>query len=99
MSMGIGGCCRKFIEDDDFVICEYFSYDLNEPSRANEEKIFVDVPIDELLASSDIQIENSSFAWRFLPNGVDIMAYRLCRKIFICYQREGTFSENEGCHI
>ena len=122
MSIGFGGHCHKIIEDDEFIIYEYFSYNWNEPRSVNDEKIFdgsitirknsllepeihekfrrmpngrrrkfikkvlVDVPLDELLAAGDIQIENSSFAWKILPNGVDLMAYRLCRKIFLHYQ-------------
>ncbi len=40
MSIGYGGFCRKFVEDADFVIYEYFAYDLNEPRFSNLEKIF-----------------------------------------------------------
>lgn len=135
MSIGHGGSCRKFVEDDEFIIYEYFSYDWNDPRFRNDEKIFdgyitirkssliepelrekfrkmpsgrrkkfikkilVDVPIDELLAAGDIQIENSNFAWKILPDGVDIMAYRLSREIFLHYQREGCLPEKCGCHV
>ena len=37
MSLGYGGSCRKFSEDDDFVLYEYFSYNLSFEDR---KKIF-----------------------------------------------------------
>lgn len=40
MSIGCGGVCKKFIEDDEFVIYEYFSYNLNNIDFRNDEKIF-----------------------------------------------------------
>ncbi|MBQ9487301.1 MAG: hypothetical protein IJU91_05830 [Selenomonadaceae bacterium] len=29
MSMGYGGLCKKFVEDEEFVVYEYFAYNLN----------------------------------------------------------------------
>jgi len=40
MSIGCGGVCKKFVEDDEFVIYEYFSYDLKNIDFRNDEKIF-----------------------------------------------------------
>ena len=40
MSKGIGGCCRKVLEDDNIIIYEYSSYNLNIPQYRNEQKIF-----------------------------------------------------------
>ena len=40
MSVGHGGFCKKLVEDDNFVIYEYYSYNLNEKIFANDEKIF-----------------------------------------------------------
>ena len=40
MSIGCGGVCKKFIEDDEFVIYEYFSYNLNKIDFRNYEEIF-----------------------------------------------------------
>ena len=133
MSMGYGGSCRKFVEDDEFIVYEYFSYNWSEPRFSNRERIFdgfitirkadliepelrekfrrlpsgrrkkfikkilVDVPIDELLATGEIQIENCSHAWKFF-DGVDLMAYRLCREIFLHYQHEGNLPERCGFH-
>ena len=37
MSMGYGGRCRKISEDDEFVLYEYYSYNLN---LDNDAKIF-----------------------------------------------------------
>lgn len=132
MSRGYGAYAKKFIEDDEFIIYEYFSYNWSESRFSNKEKIFdgfitirksslikpelhekfrrmpsgrrkkfikkiiVDVPLDELLDSGDVQIENSSFAWRILPIGVDLMAYRLCIKILCHYQSEGFLPERCG---
>ncbi|MBR4641730.1 MAG: hypothetical protein IKO74_03280 [Selenomonadaceae bacterium] len=129
MSMGYGSISRKFVEDDEFIIYEYYSYNWSEPRFSNREKIFdgfitirknsliepelrekfrrmpggrrknfikkilVDVPLDELLAAGDVQVENSSFAWKILPNGIDLMAYRLCKRIFLRYQDEGKLPE------
>ena len=58
--------------------------------------ILRDVPIDELIASGDVQIENCSRAWKFLPNGVDYVAVTLCRKIFTAYQCEGALPNKCG---
>lgn len=127
--MGYGSISRKFVEDDEFIIYEYYSYNWSEPRFSNREKIFdgfitirknsliepelrekfrrmpggrrknfikkilVDVPLDELLAADDVQVENSSFAWKILPNGIDLMAYRLCKRIFLRYQDEGKLPE------
>lgn len=127
--MGYGSISRKFVEDDESVIYEYYSYNWSEPRFSNREKIFdgfitirknsliepelrekfrrmpggrrknfikkilVDVPLDELLAADDVQVENSSFAWKILPNGIDLMAYRLCKRIFLRYQDEGELPE------
>lgn len=133
MSMGYGGSCQKFLEDDEFIIYEYFSYDWNDPRFSNREKIFdgfitirkaaliepetrekfrrlpngrrkkfikkiwVDVPLEELLAAGDVQIENCSHTWKTF-DGIDIMAYRLCQGIFLRYQKEGSLPERYGCH-
>lgn len=43
MSMGYGGLCKKFVEDEEFVIYEYFSYNLNirySNLKKPDEKIF-----------------------------------------------------------
>ena len=40
MSIGCGGFCQKFVEDDKFVIYEYFSYNLSENHFLFDEKIF-----------------------------------------------------------
>lgn len=40
MSMGYGGSCRKFVEDDEFIIYEYFCYDWSRPRFSNREKFF-----------------------------------------------------------
>ena len=122
MSVGYCGCCRKISEDEESVLYEYFSCDLNdggekvfdglilikknsliEPERREKfrrmpngrrqsftKTILREVPIDELIASGNVQIENCSRAWIFLPNGVDYVAVTLCRKIFMVYQCEGT---------
>ncbi|MBQ7722978.1 MAG: hypothetical protein IJT57_01520 [Selenomonadaceae bacterium] len=135
MSIGYGGSCRKFVEDDEFIIYEYFCYDWNEPRFSNHEKIFdgfitirkaaliepelrekfqklpsgrrkkfikkilVDVLIDELLTTGDVQIENCSRTWKILSDGADFMACRLCREIFLHYQREGKLPELYGYHV
>ena len=135
MSIGYGAVCRKFIEDDEFIIYEYFCYDWSNPRFSNREKIFdgfitikkvaliepelrqkfkrmpsgrrksfvkkifVDVPIDELLLSGDVQIENCSHTWKTFYEGTDFMACRLCKEIFLCYQREGYLPENYGYHV
>ena len=132
MSMGYGAHAKKFIEDNEFIIYEYFSYNWSNPRSSNREEIFdgfitirkssltepelhekfcrmpsgrrekfikkiiVDAPLDELLDSGDIQIENSSFAWRISSIDIDIMAYRLCIKIFRHYQSEGILPERCG---
>ncbi len=61
--------------------------------------ILRDVPIDELIESGDVQIENCSHAWKFLPCGVDFMAYRLCREIFLDYQRDGILIDRRGYFV
>ena len=135
MSMGYGSISRKFGEDDESVIYEYYSYNWSEPRFSNREKIFdgfitirkssliepelrekfkrmpsgrrkkfikkilIDVPIDELLAAGDVQVENSNFAWKILPNGIDLMAYRLCEQIFLRYQNEGYLPERCGYEV
>ena len=135
MSMGDGGISRKFVEDEEFIIYEYYSYNWSEPRFSNREKIFdgfitirkssliepelrekfkrmpsgrrkkfikkilIDVPIDELLAAGDVQVENSNFAWKILPNGIDLMAYRLCKQIFLRYQNEGYLPERCGYEV
>lgn len=58
--------------------------------------ILREVPLYELIDSGDVQIENCSHAWKFLPNGVDIMAYRICIRIFEYYQLEGTLPEKSS---
>lgn len=40
LSKGIGGGCRKVLEDDNIIIYEYFSYNLNIPKYRNDKKIF-----------------------------------------------------------
>ena len=132
MSLGYGGSCRKFSEDDDFVLYEYFSYNLSfedrkkifdglilikksallEPERREKFRrmpsgkrhkftkiILREVPLDELIDSDDVQIENCSHAWKFLPNGVDLIAYRMCKKIFEHYQLEGTLPDKSGWFV
>ena len=113
MSRGHVGFCQKISEDDDFVLYEYFSYNLNfedheeifdglilikksallEPERREKFRrmpsgkrrkftkiILREVPLHELIDSGDVQIENCSHAWKFLTNGVDLIAYRMCKK-------------------
>ena len=131
MSIGYCGICKKFIEDNEFVIYEYCSYNLNEKTFKNEEKnfdgfitirknslvepilrekikkspsgrkkfikrILSDFSVDELLNSCDIEVENCSNSWKFLSNGIDFIAYKLCRKIFSNYQLEGILPEKCG---
>lgn len=135
MSIGCGGSCRKFVEDDEFAIYEYYAYNLNEEKFANAEKIFdgfitikksclvepilqekikklpsgrkkkmtkkilTDISLKKLIESGDVQIENCSHAWRFLPNGLDYAACKLCCKIFFSYQLEGKLPEKCGWHV
>ncbi|MBQ4404548.1 MAG: hypothetical protein II857_09075 [Selenomonadaceae bacterium] len=132
MSLGYGGGCRKISEDADFVLDEYFSYNLSfedrkkifdglilikksallEPERrekfrrmpSGKRRKFVkiilrEVPLYELIDSGDVQIENCSHAWSFLPNGIDRMAYRMCRKIFEYYQLEGTLPDKSSWFV
>ncbi|WP_051238854.1 hypothetical protein [Clostridium butyricum] len=40
MSKGIGGACRKVLEDEKIVLYEYSSYNLNEKKYRNDEHIF-----------------------------------------------------------
>ena len=132
MSLGYGGGCRKVAEDENFVLYEYFSYNLSfddrekifdglimikkssliEPERREKfrrmpsgrrkkftKNILREVPLYELIESGDVQIENCSHAWKFLPNGVDIIAYRMCRKIFEEYQQGGTLPKKSGYFV
>ena len=132
MSLGYGGGCIKVSEDDDFVLYEYFSYNLNfvdhekifdvlilikksvllEPERrekfrrmpsGNRRKftkiILREIPLHELIESGDVQIENCSHAFEFLPNGVDLIAYRMCKKIFEHYQLEGNLPDKSGWFV
>ena len=55
--------------------------------------ILREVDISELIDSGDVEIENCSRAWSFLPNAIDYIACCLCRKIFAGYQREGTLPD------
>ncbi len=43
-----------------------------------------------------ITIENSKYAWNICNDGVDIMAYRVIRKILYEYQTEGVIPELIG---
>ncbi|MBR5913496.1 MAG: hypothetical protein IKZ58_03970 [Selenomonadaceae bacterium] len=135
MSLGYGGFCRKFVEDDSFVIYEYFSYNFNEERFYNDEKIFdgfitirkssliepilhekikklpngrrkkftkkilVDFSVDELLNAGNIEIKNCSHTWKTLPNGLDFISYKLCRKIFLYYQNNGKLPEKLGWDV
>lgn len=40
MSKGIGGACRKVLEDEDTVVYEYSVYNLNEPKLKDVSNIF-----------------------------------------------------------
>ena len=40
MSIGLCGFCRKFIEDSEFVIYEYYSRDMNNKNFLNDDKNF-----------------------------------------------------------
>lgn len=40
LSKGIGGCCRKVLEDDNIIIYEYSSYNLNISKYRNNKNIF-----------------------------------------------------------
>lgn len=40
LSKGIGGSCRKVLEDENIIVYEYSSYNLNEAKYRNDEHIY-----------------------------------------------------------
>ena len=64
-----------------------------------ERKLFVEIDLSEMIAKGNIEISNSSYASQFAHNGVDMMAIRLCRKLFREYQEIGTLPEHCGYHV
>ena len=61
----------------------------NGKKRRIEKRIAVDTDLDRLIAEKRIRISNTSNVWRKLPDGTDIIASSLCRKIFRLYQENG----------
>lgn len=51
-------------------------------------RVHVDVDYGGLFEEGSIQIENCSNCWNVNPDGVDMMAFKLLRKIFDEYQNE-----------
>ncbi len=125
MSLGIGGAARKFIEDNDSVIYEYYSYDLDNPQTQNifDGIIFINksclmepefsrlskkkrknfkpskIPLDEFLKSGEVQIENCRYAFKFLPDGTDLIAYNLCWQLLVIQQIKGELPPQHSCYI
>lgn len=134
MSLCYGGFCQKFVEDEEFVIYEYFSYNLRENHFLFDEKIFdgfitikknfliepelkvnrkkskkkfskkIDViqiihTVYELIENGEIEIENCSDTWKTDDNGIDVICYQLCIKIFIDYQNAGSLPEKCVVHF
>ena len=64
-----------------------------------EKRIPVEIDLSVLLDTKQIEITNSSFAWHFIPKNVDIIAVRLCRKIFREYQENGKLPDACGYHV
>lgn len=71
----------------------------NGRKKAVEKRIPFEVKLPEYLSVGQVEITNSSFAWHFIPGNVDIMAIRLCRKIFREYQESGELPENCRYHV
>ena len=110
MSMGYGATCRKVSEDTASVLYEYYAYNLNEENSRNPDKIYdgtiliqktcLSKPdLTEHLSAGHIEITNSSFAWQFASNNIDLMAVRLCQNVFRKYQDSGTLPEVWGYHV
>ncbi len=58
-----------------------------------------DVDYAARIAAGQIRVENSSFCWQLLDNGIDYMAMRIIYNIFDLYQTEGTIPEKVRFHV
>lgn len=67
--------------------------------RLVSKKIPVDVDYPTMIDKGLITIENSKYAWHLCEDGVDIMAYRVIRKILYEYQTEGKIPELIGIYM
>ncbi len=66
MSLGIGAFCKLIAQDEETVIYEYGSYNLNEPNYTNEQKIADGIITIKKIALIEPDIHNKT---RRLPNG------------------------------
>lgn len=71
----------------------------NGRKKTIEKRIPVEIDLSEYLSAGQIEIINSSFAWHFISDNVDIMAIRLCRKVFREYQETSMLPETCGYHV
>ena len=67
--------------------------------RLVTKKIPVDVDYPTMIDKGLITIENSKYAWHLCEDGVNIMAYRVIRKILYEYQTEGKIPELIGIYM
>lgn len=62
-------------------------------------RIARDVDYRNLFDTGMITVENSSFCWRILDNGVGMVAMKIIFKLFRLYQEEGTLPDRVGYDV
>lgn len=56
-------------------------------------RIRQEIPLEELLASGKVTVQNASGTWMTTEAGIDIAALRLIERVFYLYQDNGTVPE------
>ena len=57
------------------------------------------IPLDEFLKSGEVQIENCRYAFKFLPDGTDLIAYNLCWQLLVIQQIKGELPPQHSFYI
>lgn len=79
MSKGIGGSCRKVLEDEKIVIYEYSSYNLNEQKHRNDKHIFDGIITIQITSLIEIEIHQKFN--KFHNNKNKLVRKRVCNDI------------------